>query len=66
MHAAKNFAALLHKLNMRCLVKLYDVKKGMLFATTFFDSIYLWKHGQPCILSSLSANKMTSLTSPTT
>ena len=24
MHA-KNFAALLHKLNMRCLVKLYDV-----------------------------------------
>ena len=34
MHA-KNFAALLHKLNMRCLVNLYDVQKGRLFETTF-------------------------------
>ena len=35
---AKNFAALLHKLNMRCLVNLYDVQKGMLFETFFsFD-----------------------------
>ena len=47
---AKNFAALLHKLGMRCLVNLYDVQKGMLFETTFFYSIYLWKHSQPCIL----------------
>ena len=45
MHA-KNLAALPHKLNLRCLVNLYDVQKGMLFETAFFDSIYLWKHSQ--------------------
>ena len=54
---AKNFAALLHKLNMRCLVNLYDVRKEMLFEATFFYSLYLWKHSQSCILSSLCTNK---------
>ena len=34
MHA-KNFAALLHKLNMRCLVNSYDVQKRMLVETSF-------------------------------
>ena len=40
MHA-KNFAALLNKLNMRCLVNLYDVQKGMLFETTFLFDLSL-------------------------
>ena len=58
---AKNFAALLHKLNMRCLVNLDDVQKGMLVETSFLIQFYLWKkHSQPCILSLLCANKMTS------
>ena len=32
----KNLAALLHKLNLRSLVNLYNVQKGMLFETIFF------------------------------
>ena len=35
MHA-KNLAALLHKVNMGCLVNFYDVQKGMLFEKTSF------------------------------
>ena len=64
MHA-KNLAALLHKLTLRCLVKLYDVKKGMLFETTFFIRFIFGSISQPCILSSLCAKKMTSSTDPT-
>ena len=41
---AKNFAALLHKLNMRCLVNLYDVRKEMPFEANFFYSLYRYMY----------------------
>ena len=64
MHV-KNFATSLHKINMRCLVNLYDVQKGMLFETTFFYSNYLWKHSQLAYFLHFVQNKMTSSTDPT-
>ena len=60
----KNFAAFLHKLNKSCLENLYDVQKSMLIEKSFHNSISLWRHCQPCILSSLCAIKMTSSADP--